>query len=252
MQAETIDEVIAYLEDIIQTSRERNSRLGYFPALYKRVTIAVKEAIANGEFHNGPRMEKLDVIFANRYLAAYTEFMTGAEASTSWMIAFNATQRWRPIVLQHLFLGMNAHINLDLGVAAATVSPGNDLQSLEHDFNKINVILSSLINEVQDELAQIWPPMKWIDRFFGKTDEWLASFSMEKAREQAWKVAQSLAFLTGDEREKKIAEIDAEVAVFGDFIAHPGIILSLVALIIRLKEPRSVVKIIDILNRTTP
>ncbi|NIR65754.1 MAG: hypothetical protein GWN00_24945 [Aliifodinibius sp.] len=88
--------------------------MGYFAALYRKVTIRVKE-----EFEDPERMERLDVLFANRYLEAFEQYHTRKETTVSWKLAFDTCKRWRPIVLQHLLLGMNTHIRLDLGVAAA-------------------------------------------------------------------------------------------------------------------------------------
>jgi len=44
---------------------------------------------------------------------------TGQTPTESWVKAFDATEFWWLIVLQHLLMDMNAHINLDLGIAAA-------------------------------------------------------------------------------------------------------------------------------------
>jgi hypothetical protein len=41
-----------------------------------------------------------------------------------------------PRVVQHVLLGMNAHINLDLGVAAAEVAPGPAIAGLRGDFDR--------------------------------------------------------------------------------------------------------------------
>ena len=74
MQAHTIEQVIALLRAIIETEIAENSKLAFFPILYKKVTEAVKEVMDKKEFENNERMEKLDVVFANRYLQAYTQF----------------------------------------------------------------------------------------------------------------------------------------------------------------------------------
>ena len=79
--------------------------------------------------------------FANRYLAAYDAYQNHKPVTESWQYTFQVNEQWWPIVLQHLLLGMNAHINLDLGIAAARISPGEKLQSLQNDFLKINKIL---------------------------------------------------------------------------------------------------------------
>lgn len=169
MAAKTIDEVIGALEAIIEHSSTSESRLGYFAALYKRVTIAVKKGIEEGYFDDCEAMERLDVIFANRYLAAYKAQHTNRNPTHSWQVAFEAAQRWPPLVIQHLFVGMNAHISLDLGIAAFEAY-GNDLERLKPDFMKINDVLMSLVGTVQHELASFWPIMKWVDWIGGKMD----------------------------------------------------------------------------------
>src|SRR6185295_15744616 len=135
--ARTIDEVIVQLEEIIVRSVRERSRLGFFAALYHKVTIKVKEGIAAGQFEDGPRMERLDVTFANRYLTALEQFVKGEAATPCWVLAFEAADRWPPIILQHLLLGMNAHINFDLGIAAAQTCPGDQLPQLKSDFDQI-------------------------------------------------------------------------------------------------------------------
>ena len=70
----TIDDVIQQLDDIIDWSQSHKSRLGYFAALYRKVTLKVKEGIADGYFGDGQRMERLDVTFAGRYLDAFEQY----------------------------------------------------------------------------------------------------------------------------------------------------------------------------------
>src|SRR5713226_9209467 len=141
MTPQTIDEILAELDQIILRARREQNRLGFFATLYRNVTMKVKEGIAAGVFADGARMEKLDVTFANRYLAALGSFQRGEPLSKCWLAAFRIANTWPPIILQHLLTGMNAHINFDLGIAAQAVAPGPELSSLEPDFNLINDIL---------------------------------------------------------------------------------------------------------------
>jgi hypothetical protein len=113
--ARTIDEVIARLDEIIARSIREQSRLGYFAALYRKVAIKIKEGIAEGRFENGPRMERLDVTFANRYLEALDQYRRGEAPTGCWIIAFEAAATWRPIILQQLLLGMNVAHKLRSG-----------------------------------------------------------------------------------------------------------------------------------------
>jgi hypothetical protein len=236
MLAQTIDEVLAQLDAGIARAKGAQSPLGYFPALYRKVTARVKQGIEQGEFDDGPRMERLDVIFANRYLAA-CEALDRREAPTrSWAVAFDAAGHWPPIVLHHLMLGMNAHINLDLGIAAAQAAPGSALPSLERDFNRINVVLASLVGGVKKDMETIWPLLGVLDRLVGSAEDRIANFSMEKARNAAWTFANQLAAADPLEHSALINGRDADVELFGQFLWRPGILARLSALVVRLTE----------------
>lgn len=50
MQATTITEVVQSLDRILEWSRNNQSRLGYFAALYRAVTVNVKEKLGTGFF----------------------------------------------------------------------------------------------------------------------------------------------------------------------------------------------------------
>ena len=246
--ATTIDEVINQLTAIVEWSKDNNSRMGYFAALYRKVTIQVKEGIQTGIFEDGPRMERLDVIFANRYIHACYQYQTGQKPTESWVRAFDVTERWWPIVLQHLLMGMNAHINLDLGIAAAETVPPEELQNLKGDFEKINEVLASLVGSVQNELAEIWLLLGILNRYLGSVEKAIINFSMEKARDAAWSFAEELSPLTGEARERAIEEKDAMFATFSNVIMHPGFTLSMVLKIIRLGERGNTRERIEILE----
>ena len=112
----TIDEVIAQLEKIITWCEINNNCAGYFAVLYYKVTCKVKEGINNKDFEDGVRMEHLDVAFASRYLDAFYSWIAGKQTTNSWQVAFDSVSENTSLVLQHLLLGMNPHINLDLGL----------------------------------------------------------------------------------------------------------------------------------------
>ena len=231
-----IDDVIAILETIINESEKNNDPLGYFAALYQNVTIHVKEGIANNYFDDGPRMEQLDVVFAKRYLDAWYSYMNNEPVSLSWQRAFDLSTNYWPIVLQHILMGINAHINLDLGTVAAEISRGKKLDDLENDFNKINTILSSLVHEVQDDLSAVWPALKYMLKWSGKVDDFLVDFSMKLAREGAWKYANQISKVPEPEVQVSIDERDKRVADIVHIITKPGMIATFVLGIIRVTE----------------
>jgi hypothetical protein len=244
--ARSIDDVITELDRVIAQARRDRSRLGYFPALYRKVTLRVKHGIAAGEFDDGERMERLDVVFANRYLEAVDALRAGRRPTQSWALAFETTHAWPPIVLQHLMLGMNAHINLDLGIAAAEVAPGREIAGLHADFLKINDVLASLVDQVKAELAQIWRPLGPLDRMSGRVEDVCVAFSMSKARDAAWGFATQLAEQDADARAAAIARRDGWTSVFGRCVRHPPI-GRMGLLLIRLGERRDIAENIEIL-----
>lgn len=186
-QATTIDEVLLLLEHIITTEIVENSNLAFFPILYKKVTQRIKEGIAKKEFDDNPRMEHLDVIFANRYLAAYFTYKEGHKPSLSWENAFLAAKNKKLLILQHLLLGINAHINLDLGIAVSeTIGPQEDLQDIHDDFNKINAILASMVDGVQQKIGLVSPFFYLLDKVADGKEDLIATFSINIARDEAW------------------------------------------------------------------
>lgn len=246
LRADTIDEVIHSLDTIVDWSKRHAKQTGYFAALYRKVTIKVKQGIESGYFDDGERMERLDVIFANRYLDAFERYHSGRTVTRVWQLAFELTEDWFPIVLHHLMIGMNAHINLDLGIAAAQTVEENEMPLLKPDFNKINDVLSDLVDEVENELSEIWPFFGKLDKLAGSLDERLADTGMAFARDRAWEFAMRCA--TATDKEDKIDQMDKKMTLVGELFLTPGLIKNTVLLLIRLTEQGDITKKISILE----
>lgn len=245
----TIDEVILQLEKIIAYCEINNSCAGYFAVLYHKVTRKVKECIADKNFEDGIRMEKLDVIFATRYLSAFYSWLDGKPTSQSWKVAFDAYADNSALVMQHLLLGMNAHINLDLGVATGTVMAGEIIEGIHNDFNTINAILGSMIDNVEDCLTKVNPLLRLLDLHVFKYDEMLVEFSIKTARDGAWSFAEELSDKKDNDYENCILTRDARIQQLGISIAKPyGFLLKIVVKIIRLFEKKDIDTIIKILG----
>ena len=220
MPSQTIDEIIARLNGDIDEALRGASRIGYFAALYERVTTNVRRALVAGDvFQDNPRMERFDVIFAGRFLAAWDAYSEGREPTASWRVAFKWLEDPGLLVVQHLMLGMNAHINLDLGIAAATAAPTPaELQSLKPDFMTINNLLGRLLGVVELELGQICPRFARAQRltfFAPHLEERLFGFGMGAARDLAWLFAEQLVAAGEGNWEHLIAKRDAETAIVG-------------------------------------
>lgn len=247
--AQTIDEVIDQLTHIVDQSRARGSYDGYFAALYREVTAEVRARIGRGWFEDGARMERFDVIFANRYLEAWARHEAGEPEGRAWGVAFEVERAFWPVVLQHLLLGMNAHINFDLGLAAAAAAPGAAIEGLKPDFDRINDLLAGLVNDVENRLVRVWPPLRWLEGFAGGVDEAVVNFSMRCARDYAWSVATALAAETdADARAARVKEVDECAAVIGQGVRHPGFQAGLILKWVRLRERGSVADKLAVLS----
>ncbi len=248
MSAQTIDEIIERLDEIVAQCRRERSSLGYFAALYRRVTVEVRDGIAQGRFEDGARMEQLDVRFANRYLDAWDRFQQGERPTESWQVAFEMGEQPLLIVLQHLFLGMNAHINLDLGIAAARSCPGPALFDLQHDFDEINELLGSLLDEVQERLGRVSPTMRLLDQTVTYSDKLLFGFLMGRARSEAWAFALRLARWPEPQQERLIRWQDRRVRSLAFQICTPDWQIGPLVRLIARAERKEVVKVIDCLS----
>ena len=189
MEANNISEVIQGLDTIIERAKETNSRVGFFAALYRQVTLKIEQRIAEGRFDNNVRMNEFATRFANRYFRTLDAYNRGDKLPKAWKVTLEATEQTDLIIVQHLLLGINAHVNFDLGVATAQTSPGNELPSLRDDFDQLNDILANLLDGVQEVIGEFSPWIDILDRVGGRTDESVANFSITKARQSAWEQA---------------------------------------------------------------
>lgn len=215
----SIDDALVAMDQIIERSIETGDARGWFAVVYRAVTARVRDGIAAGEFDDNERMERFDVRFAHYWLDAHGAWDRSEPVSTSWALSFEAARR-PGLILQHLLLGMNAHINLDLGVAAAMTCPGAAIDDLEQDFERINDVLAELIDQMQRAIADVSPMTRMLDTVGLRFDEALVNFSLEYARGKSWDFARDLAAKGG--HADVITDRDRKVAVYGQRIARPG------------------------------
>lgn len=243
MRAANISEVLDCLDEITaDSSLSPTNRL--FPALYRRVTFAIQQGIIAGKFDDGPRMDVLDTRFANRYLVALSRWRQGQAPSASWQVAFDAGAEGGGVLLQHVLLGMNAHINLDLGVAAASLANNGDISSLRRDFDRVNGILVRMIDDVEAIFDDVSPVLAGIDHISGHLDETIAGFSIRKARAAAWQVASHLAPLSLAERRLAISTLDSTVAALGRRVWEPGALVGAALWVVHRTESHDIESVI--------
>ena len=249
LPAKTIDEVLLQLDDIINQVVADNNFLVAFAYVYLETTKKVKNAIEDGRFEDPERMEKMDVTFANLYIKAFNDFQISNKISQTWKFSFDAKNE-KLSLIQHILLGMNAHINMDLAIAAASVANGKGIIDLKGDFMVINEILAELTDIMQKGLGKVSILMKLLDFFGFRSDEKIINFSIKKARDYAWLNAMELALMEDNARKSRIEEIDLKVLELSKMIKKPpGKLLGFVLKFISLFETKDSNKIIEKMNR---
>ena len=243
----TIDEVIEAIESIIDWSISVSSRMGYFAALYKRITIAIGAAVSQGTFEDAPRMQRFDATFASRYFDAlngYFHPLQFAEPTRSWRVAFDAASRPEPIILQHLLAGVNAHIDLDLGIAAQTAAPPANLEALHNDFNTVNDVLISQVSGVVNEIDELSPVLADLYHALTSNEIFLIDEAVITLRDSAWTFATILALEPGIAHPATIWARDQKVSAQAELSYDPpgliGLLKQIVASIAA-RESRDVV-----------
>lgn len=248
----TIEEVINALEQIMDECERTNNALGYFAALYHKVTCRVRDGIAASEFEDDARMELLDVTFANRYIQAWQDYHADRNITASWLTSFNASSRRQTLVLQHLLLGMNAHINLDLGIAAAEIAKEKGLPAIRKDFAAINGILAMLTGDVMSTLRKVSPFLSMMGLHQSRYNSILIQFSIANARDGAWCFAEDLFHAEQHVYNKILEDRDKGIAELGNGILHVTGLMRITLWVIHLFEWRKPARIIRELRSKSP
>jgi hypothetical protein len=246
----TIAEVIEAISSIIDWSIDASSRLGYFAALYKRITIAVGAAINQGAFNDGPLMERFDVAFAVRYFDAVNgHFHPGQfpKPTRSWQVTFDAANRAQPIMVQHMLAGITAHILLDLGIVARAISP--HLSSMRDDFNTINAVLASQVNGVVEDINELSPALADVYAVLQEHQIFVINEAVRTLRDSAWRFGSLLAAEPAFARPATIWVRDRQIAGQAELIYDPTPLIATLLRSVGERESRDVVKNLQVLDQ---
>lgn len=211
--ATTVDDIQRTLQQCLATARAENCADGYFSLIYAWETQDI--AAAAGTFDAPDELRRMIVVFANRYLEARRQFRAGEPTSKAWGLAFRAARGSSALVVQHILLAMNAHINVDLAVAAAeTGLPWAD-------YSRVDGILSRGVAKIQGRLNRTTIVLRALDTFAGTFDEMFTVFSLKAARRHAFELAQRLRAAPASARPALIAQADDFALELGQRLLSP-------------------------------
>ena len=196
-------------------ARAATDASGYFPAMYSCVTDRIGETIGQGGFEQGARMDTFACTFASCYTAVAPG---GAEAT---VLAGVVGRRRRPglLIVQHLLLGINAHVNHDLPIAVVAVADTcGDLGSVRHDFDAVNDVLADTLGDVVGRLDRV---SRWTNSHSAR---WGAGLQLLAGSSPAGGVGGGRAALPPQRRRHACtSRLDRLVTVLAYLIAHPAL-----------------------------
>jgi Family of unknown function (DUF5995) len=235
----TVPEVILALNGFVEWCEANSSRLGFFAALYTRITMAVETALLQGTvFKNNEQMARLDVTFANRYITAlngyfYPDQYTGI--SRCWLAVFVGAEVAGDTVVQHMLSGVAAHIGLDLGVATQHVCGSwANLQQFQGDYDQITAVLAQQVQTVLGEIDAESILLADLYSLLGKHEIALIDDGLGGSRTAAWTLSCALAVQPAAQQALTIAAQDTLVAgLVGTLFTPPEPLESIAQIVTR-------------------
>ncbi|MGB3799016.1 MAG: DUF5995 family protein [Lewinella sp.] len=199
-----------------------------FLGCYRMMTAGMLEAIDGDVFHDREWISELLHRFAGYYFDALTCYDCGDRVPVVWRHVHEVSAGWDLRDVQHLLLGVNAHINYDLVLTLCDMlerewhNLGPDQRKLRYaDHCTVNEVIAGTIDRVQEEiLAPNDPAMGWIDRACGRLDEYLIAGVVRRWREDVWQRAgKLLAEADETKRERLRMELEVDVLRRGKLLA---------------------------------
>ncbi|MDZ7679026.1 MAG: DUF5995 family protein [Acidimicrobiales bacterium] len=200
-----------------QIALESTDARGYFAALYARVTSRIGAAIESDRFTDGKHMEQFACAFADYYVLA----LEGEVAPPRcWRAAWEVADDHKLLIVQHLLLGINAHVNHDLALAVVEVAAlRGDVGSIRPDFNAVNEVLAQTYDEVVSDLGRV---SRWATAASAIGGGDAFNFSLRVAREQAWRAAIEMHTLDDRALREYEAALDTMVSGVAYLITTPA------------------------------
>ena len=185
--ASVVRAVAAALQERLDALPPDAAHRATFLAVYRRVTLAVADALEAGSFEDPAWVSAWDEGFAELFLQAHDADLAGAPVPRPWRLTFAADPALHPLF--HLLLAMNAHINLDLPLSLLAVVPDADfadpdvLARRDRDHQRIDDVLFGRVGAEGTDLA--WR-LRHVDRLLAPANRWAARRFLRESREKVW------------------------------------------------------------------
>ena len=205
--------VTEHMQALIAHWEAHSDRRCIFLDCYCRMTSNMQAALTAQRFHDQEWVGRL----LHRFAAYYFEALDAYEGANGhspvvWQLTHDVALQEEASVLQHLLLGVNAHINYDLALALRdllspewdTLSPAARQLRYE-DHLLVNQIIAETIDAVQDKVIERHDPgLDLIDRLLGPVDERAIAHIITRWRDDVWETACTLLEAENQEEQEQI------------------------------------------------
>lgn len=200
------------LSALVKKWQSARDRRVVFAHTYFLMTTNMLDALKAGQFHDRAWVGGLLDRFAEYYFDALEKFEEAPHNAPSvWRVAFEVAKNPDTFVVQHLLLGVNAHINYDLSSSLIDVMrdewPTYDAirkRQRYEDHTRVNDIIATTFDDAQELVIARYSPS--LDRLMHAAmafDEIMVSSLITSWREQAWQ--QAVEFLNAGSWEARHA-----------------------------------------------
>ena len=196
------------LSRFVQKWQADKDRRVIFAHTYYLMTGNMLSALRGGEFHDRKWVSALLDRFAVYYFSALSKYEHAPiSAPPVWRIAFQVAENENSYTVQHLLLGVNAHINFDLVATLIdllkdewkTLTMQQKRQRYE-DHTHVNEIIGKTFDETQElVIARYSPVLDRLTQYSFNLDNLIISSLIASWREQAWQHA--VAYLDAGHRD---------------------------------------------------
>ncbi|MFE9923621.1 DUF5995 family protein [Streptomyces sp. NPDC005774] len=205
----------------LDSALPRRDGIAVFNRVYLTVTTEADRRIDAGPLADARAAVTLNVVFAERYLAAVEAVSEGRRPPACWRPLFQFRHHPGVRPLQFALAGINAHIGHDLALAVVDTCRTLDCEPawLEDEFEQVGDLLTALEERIREDLMPGPDLLQLADPLTHLAGAW----SLDRARDAAWTTARALWALRGlpDVAEEFAARLDLAVGFAGRMLLTP-------------------------------
>ncbi|WP_326751668.1 DUF5995 family protein [Streptomyces hirsutus] len=215
-----VDTVVSRMR-ALDSALPRRDGIAVFNRVYLTVTKEADRRIDAGPLADARAAVTLNVVFAERYLAAVEAVSEGRRPPACWRPLFQFRHHPGVRPLQFALAGINAHIGHDLALAVVDTCRTLDCEPawLEDEFEQVGDLLTALEERIREDLMPGPDLLQLADPLTHLAGAW----SLDRARDAAWTTARALWALRGlpDVAEEFAARLDLAVGFAGRMLLTP-------------------------------